>query len=124
MLIADDRILRGYLVSMMLLSLSVADVDLVDADVELVDGSRVRVRFDVSPKDDGSSASWEPDVFHDEPMTDSRSSREGDRDGRLFGGTVASRPGTVDRPTAHVPFDRRGAYAAGMPTSRSTHRRR
>lgn len=44
------------------------DVDLVDADVELVDGSRVRVRFDVSPMDDGSAASWEPDVFHDEPM--------------------------------------------------------
>lgn len=65
---ADERLLPGYLASMKLLALSVVDVDLVDADVELVDGSRVRVRFDVSPKDDGSSASWEPDVFHDEPM--------------------------------------------------------
>jgi len=53
---------------MKLLALSVVDIDLVDADVELVDGSRVRVRFDVSPQDDGASAAWEPDVFHEEPM--------------------------------------------------------
>ena len=53
---------------MKLLSLNAAGIDLVDADVELVDGSRVRVRFNVSPQDDGALAAWEPDVFHDEPM--------------------------------------------------------
>lgn len=58
----------GYLALMKVLALVAAGVDLVDADVELADGSRVRVRFDLSPQDDGASAAWEPDVFHDEPM--------------------------------------------------------
>lgn len=53
---------------MKLLALAAAGIDLVDADVELADGSRARVRFDVSPQDDGALAAWEPDVFHDEPM--------------------------------------------------------
>jgi hypothetical protein len=53
---------------MKLLALAVAGLDLVDADMELADGTRMRVRFDVSPQDDGALAAWEPDVFHDEPM--------------------------------------------------------
>lgn len=51
-----------------LVALTVVDVDLVDADVALADGREVRVRFDVSPQDDGALAGWEPDVFHDEAM--------------------------------------------------------
>ena len=53
---------------MKLLALAAVETDLVDADVELKDGSRSRIRFDLSPQDDGALASWEPDVFHDEPM--------------------------------------------------------
>lgn len=53
---------------MKLLALSAAGHDLVDSDLELASGSRVRVRFDVSQQEDGSLASWEPDVFHDEPI--------------------------------------------------------
>lgn len=53
---------------MKLLALTVAGLDLVDAEFELADGGRVGVTFDLSPQDDGALASWEPEVFHDEPM--------------------------------------------------------